>query len=223
MSAETHIVTGLAKIGTFLRAEQWRQTETSGLTPTQAQILVHLVARGPARVTTVAEEIAVTQPTASDAVSALVRKGHLEKISDPDDARATRLHPTSTGKHAADGVAQWPDALLGAIGELEPAEQAVFLKGLTKMIRALQVRGAIPVQRMCATCHYFRPNFHADPAAPHHCAFVNAAFGDAALRLDCSEHETASKADAAAAWKRFATADEAERADAPPAATDEAS
>ena len=223
MAASTHIATGLAKIGTLLRSEQWRRAETSGLTPTQAQILVHLVARGPARVTAVAEEIGVTQPTASDAVAALVRKAHVEKRADPDDARATRLHPTPVGGRAAEALAVWPDALLAAVDALEPAEQAAFLKGLTKMIRTLQLRGAIPVQRMCATCRFFRPNVHDDPAAPHHCAFVNAAFGDAALRLDCGDHEAASQADAAAAWRRFADLDGAERADAPPAATDEAS
>lgn len=204
MSARTHIATGLAKIGTVLRSEQWRRTETSGLTPTQAQILVHLVQRGPARVTAVAEEVAVTQPTASDAVTALVRKGQIEKRPDPDDARAVRLHPTSRGKRAAEDLAVWPDALLGAIDALDPDEQAAFVKGLTKMIRTLQIRGAIPVQRMCATCRFFRPNVHDDPAAPHHCAFVDAAFADAALRVDCGDHEPAPETEALAIWRRFA-------------------
>lgn len=223
MSAQTHIVSGLARIGTFLRAEQWRRAETATMTPTQAQILVQLTARGPARVTALAEEIAVTQPTASDAVAALVRKGHVEKRPDPADARATLLHPTPSGRSAAEAMAVWPDALLTAVDTLDPHEQAVFLKALTKMIRALQVEGAIPVQRMCATCRFFRPNVHDDPAAPHHCAFVDAAFGDAALRIDCGEHEAAPDAQAATAWRRFAAADGAGRADVPPAATDEAS
>lgn len=223
MPTDTQIVTGLAKIGTVLRAEQWRETEATGLTPTQAQILVHLVQRGPARITAVAEEIAVTQPTASDAVAALVRKGHVEKRRDPDDARATRLCPTLKGRQAADDLAAWPDVLLGAVGALDPAEQAAFLKALTKMIRTLQLRGCVPLQRMCATCRFFRPNVHDDTAAPHHCAFVDAAFGDASLRVDCGDHEPASQSDAIAVWRRFAEPQEARQADAPPAATDEAS
>lgn len=206
MSAEANIAIGLSRIGTALRAAQWRQAESARLTPTQAQILVFLEKRGPTRVTSVAAELAVTQPTASDAVAALVRKGHVEKRPDPDDARATRLHATRTGRRAAAAVAVWPDALLGAIGELETAEQAVFLKGLTKMVRALQLDGAIPVARMCATCRFFRPNVHDDPAAPHHCAFVDAAFADANLRLDCDDHETASDTQADALWQRFAGA-----------------
>ncbi len=206
MTTERNIVTGLARIGTVLRAEQWAQSDAVGLTPTQAQILVQLDTRGPARIGDVAAELAVTQPTASDAVAALVRKRLVEKRPDPKDARAVRLHPTRTGRRRAKAMAVWPDALLEAVDSLDPCEQAVFLKGLTKMVRALQTRQAIPVQRMCATCQYFRPNVHDDPAAPHHCAFVDAAFGDANLRLDCADHETTSETDAAANWQTFVSA-----------------
>ena len=222
MSNATHIATGLARIGTFLRSEGWRQGEAWGVTPTQAQVLAYLTARGPTRVTAVAKEIAVTQPTATDSVAALVSKGLIEKKPDPEDARATRLHPTAAGRRLAQDLALWPDTLLGAIDTLDAQEQAAFLRSLTKMIRDLQIRGAIPVQRMCATCRFFRPNVHDDPAAPHHCAFVDAAFGDARLRLDCGEHEPADEPDAAALWRSFLGTSAGE-ADAPPAATGEAS
>ncbi|MGQ0563367.1 MAG: hypothetical protein ACT443_16025 [Gemmatimonadota bacterium] len=53
-------------------------------------------------------------------------------------------------------------------------------------------------------CRFFRPFAHPrDVDQPHHCAFVNAPFGDRALRLECSEHEPADAASAAAAWQRF--------------------
>src|SRR3546814_6440573 len=106
----------------LLRSEGWRQAEATGLTPTQAQILAHLAARGPARIGVIATEIAVTQPTASDAVAALVRKGYVEKLPDPDDARAARLHPTDSGKRLASEVAVWPDALLGAVNMLDDGD-----------------------------------------------------------------------------------------------------
>jgi hypothetical protein len=32
---------------------------------------------------------------------------------------------------------------------------------------------------------------HPEAAEPHHCAFVDAPFGNRALRLDCAEHEQA--------------------------------
>jgi len=222
MSAGTHIATGLAKIGTYLRSEQWRAADAGSLTATQGQIIVQLARRGPSRTTALADEIGVTQPTASDAVSALIRKGHVQKRPDPADGRASLLHVTKQGRRAAEAMAEWPDALLSAIDTLTEDERAVFLKALTRMIRDLQVQGAIPVQRMCATCRYFRPGVHGNPTTPHHCDFVDAAFGDASLRLDCGEHEAASPPDESANWRRFA-GKKADQADAPPAATDEAS
>lgn len=203
MAANVDILTGLARIGMLLRADGWRQAEATGLTPTQGQILIHLTARGPARIGAIAAEIAVTQPTASDAAAALVRKGYAEKRRDPEDARAVRLHPTESGRRLAGDMAVWPDALLGAVEMLDEGERAAFLKALVKMIGALQARGAIPVQRMCVFCAHFRPNVHADAAAPHHCAFVDAAFGDAGLRLDCGDHVEADAPARLASWAGF--------------------
>ena len=203
MTARDHIATGLAKIGLFLRWHAWRQAEATGLTPTQAQILVHLVRRGPARVSALADEIAVTQPTASDAVAALIRKGHVEKRPDPEDGRAARLYAKKAASRAVVEMEAWPDALLEAADVLDPAEKAALLKGLMKMIRTLQMREAIPIQRMCATCQYFRPYQHSDAAEPHHCAFVDAAFGNAALRLDCDDHVEADAAIQRDSWARL--------------------
>ncbi|WP_334150832.1 MarR family winged helix-turn-helix transcriptional regulator [Hyphomicrobium sp.] len=203
MTANANIVTGLAKIGMVLRSEAWQRTEVTGLSPTQAQILAHLVQRGPTRVGAVAAAIAVTQPTASDAVTALVRKGYVERRPDPEDARAAQLHPTKAGRRLAEELAVWPDALLAAVDALDPSEGAAFVKALVKMIRTLQERGAIPVQRMCVSCRHFRPNAHSDAARPHHCAFVDAAFGDAALRLDCGEHVAADASVQLESWARF--------------------
>src|SRR3546814_15902939 len=106
---------GLSRIGMLLRSEGWRQAEATGLTPTQAQILAHLAARGPARIGMIATEIDVTQPTASDAVAALVREGYVEKLPDTDDARAARLHQTDSGERLAREGAVGPDATMGAV------------------------------------------------------------------------------------------------------------
>ncbi len=203
MATRDHIATGLAKIGLFLRSHAWRQAEATGLTPTQAQILVHLVRRGSARVGTLADEIAVTQPTASDSVAALMRKGYVERRPDPDDGRATKLHARAAARRAVAEMEVWPDALLEAADDLDPAERGTLLKALMKMIRALQLRGAIPIQHMCTTCQHFRANQHSDAAEPHHCAFVDAAFGNAALRLDCGDHVEADATTQRETWARF--------------------
>jgi hypothetical protein len=110
---------------------------------------------------------------------------------------------TPDGVREAAAAAAWPDFLLEAVGELSDAEQAAFLRGLVTMIRTLQEKGRIPVARMCVTCRFFRPFRHDDPARPHHCAFVDAPFGDGQLRLDCPDHAAAPAEQAAATWQAF--------------------
>ncbi len=200
----SQITTGLGKLGAVLRSQAWRQAEALGLTPTQAQILVLLAQRGPARVGEVAAQLAVRQPTASDAVAALVRKGHVQKESDSADARAALLHPTPAGRRAAEAIATWPDAFLGVLDVLDETDRGALLRALNKMIRELQVRGEMPTQRICATCTHFRPNAHADIDAPHHCAFLDTAFGDGDLRIDCPDHATAPGPQGQSSWERFA-------------------
>ncbi|MGD9537090.1 MAG: MarR family winged helix-turn-helix transcriptional regulator [Alphaproteobacteria bacterium] len=203
-SAERRIVIGLSKIGLTLRSIMWAKGQTSGLTPTQAQILAVLDSRGPLRVSAIATDLGVRQPTATEAVSALVRKGYVSKSLDSNDRRAVILMLTTEGQAAARQTASWPEAMLGAAGELDAAEQAALLRGLTKIIRTLQERGEIAPCRICVTCRYFCPHAYADPAAPHRCALVDAAFGDRDLRMDCAEHEPAPAEQAKLSWQRFA-------------------
>jgi hypothetical protein len=59
---------------------------------------------------------------------------------------------------------------------------------------------------MCISCRFFKPNAHANPKKPHHCDFVNAAFGDASLRLECDDHEAATAEQMARAWEGFVRA-----------------
>lgn len=191
MVTESNIATGLSRIGLYLRSAAWDQAGAKGLTPTQTQMLAHLSARGPRRISDLAAEAGVTQPTASDAVAALVRKGLTARRPDPADGRASLLHLTAAGRVTAQETAAWPDALLGALGAIGPEDRGAFLRSLMAMIRALQNSGEIPAQRICATCIHFRPNAHPGAERPHHCAFVDAAFGDAALRLDCADHKPA--------------------------------
>lgn len=195
------VSTGLSKIGMALKTRAWRGAGPERLTPTQGQALVLL--RGAAkglRLDEVARGLGVTAPTASDAVTALVAKGLVIRSRAPDDHRAIALRLTAEGAALADRVADWPDFLLRAVDTLDADEQTGFLRGLVKIIRGLQEAGDIPPQRMCITCRYFRPNVHADRERPHHCAFVDAPFGDRHLRLDCIDQELAPADERQANW-----------------------
>lgn len=200
------LVTGLAKIGMVLKNQAWKQAGAQGLSPTQGQILA-LLARHPEgqRLSDLATALGITAATTSDAVRVLVEKGLVHRDRSPQDARALLLTLTAKGQLEAERSAAWPDMLLEAAETLSPTEQAVFLRALVKMLRNLQERGLIPVQRMCVSCQFFRPNVHDDLERPHHCALLDVPFGDRALRLDCPEHDPAEPQEADAAWERFVT------------------
>lgn len=195
---------GLARIGIALKTRAWRGATPERVTPTQAQTL--LLLRGASvglRLDEVARGLGVTAPTASDAVTVLVSKGLVSRARSPENHRAVALTLTGEGEALAARVADWPDFLLRAVGTLDPVEQAAFLRGLVKIIRDLQEAGDIPAQRMCVTCRYFRPHRHEGAERPHHCAFVDAPFGDRHLRLDCPEQAAAPADEASANWIRW--------------------
>jgi DNA-binding MarR family transcriptional regulator len=193
---------GLDRVASAMRAEVRRSVASRGLNPAQDAILRILLAR-PAglRVRVLAGHLGVRQPTVTDSVIALERKGLVRRQADPADARATivKVTPAALGQPTA-AVASLAAATLADLSE---AEQVSLLKMLIKLIRSLQLRQAIPPQRMCVTCKYFRPNVHPEAAEPHHCAFVDAPFGNRALRLDCAEHEQAGAPEMAGSWNAF--------------------
>ena len=197
--------TGLSKLSVVLRSQGWVTAATLGLTPTQAQILRLLATEDVAehRPARLAARLQVSRPTVSDAVSALERKGLVSREADASDRRGAVLGLTGTGRAAADQTADWPAFLASAIASLPEADQVGLLRGLVGTIRALQLRGEIPVARLCVTCRFFQPNIHPGSPTPHHCGFVDAPFGDRHLRLDCPEQDPAPESEQASLWVRF--------------------
>jgi len=199
------VAQALGRIGTALRSEAWEEAMSRGLTPTQAQILGYLRFRGRqgARVSEVAEALAVTLATASESTDALARKGLVRKARVAEDGRGRLVVLTPAGQREAQRLASWPEFLLRAVRALPQGEQAALLRVLLRTIRELQKAGRIPVSHMCVACHYFRPYAHPDPGAPHHCDFVDAPFGDGLLRLECPDYVPADPAQAEENWRRF--------------------
>jgi DNA-binding MarR family transcriptional regulator len=195
---------GLARIGMALRIDDWTRARNIGLNPTQKAILEALEGReNGLSVKEIAFDLGVSQPSATDSITALERKGYVMKQPAPGDRRAVTVCITDAGRQsflAGDAVEGAADR---AIRVLSEAEQEDLLISLIKMIRHMQEAGVIPIQRMCASCRYFRPFVHADNDRPHQCDFVNASFGQRDLRIECREHETAPPGSRAATWDAF--------------------
>lgn len=188
-STEQRILVGLSKISLALKSQAWQDAGQQGLSPTQAQILSLLEAKGSEGMglSAVAEGLAVTPATASDAVRVLGEKGLVQKTRSPKDGRAIAITLTPKGKSTAAATSCWSDLFLDAVGELSELEQTVFLRGLIKMILKLQESGQIPISKMCVTCRFFQANRYQNSDRPHHCDFVDAPFGDRNLHLECPE------------------------------------
>jgi DNA-binding MarR family transcriptional regulator len=200
------LTTGLLKIGMAARHHAWAGSESRGLSPTQGQILMFLLHRDgeQTRLSDVASGLAVTQPTASVAIRTLIEKGLVARERSAADGRAVTLCLTPSGRTEAAHARGWTDFLATSLDELDEQEQAVFQRSVVKMIRAMQLKGEIPISRMCATCIYFQPNRHPGEPHPHHCAYVDAPFGDRQLRLDCADFQPASPEAAQETWNLFA-------------------
>lgn len=201
---ESRIAEGLDRIATAMRADDWNRARALGLNPTQFAILVHLQGRSAgAGVKDIALQLGVSQPSATDSINALERKGLVQKHQGVADRRAVHVVLTTDGLSALNrGQAETGEAGR-AITALPAPEQEQLLVTLVGMIRHLQEAGTIPIQRMCVSCRHFRPNAHADAHKPHHCTFVDAAFGQQDLRVDCRDHETADPSVRAATWTQW--------------------
>lgn len=202
-NSSSQIVVGLLRIAAFARSHQWQSSEQLGLTPTQITILRVLADRGAMRISNVGKSLGVTQATASDAIAALEAKGLIARKPDPQDARARLAALTEQGADTAARHHEAPEELLNAFDQMSEIERAHLLRGLSMAVRHLQEKEVIQPQRLCISCKYFQPNVHGRGAKPHHCDFVNAAFSNGQLRLDCSDHETAEKSVQFSTFRRF--------------------
>ncbi len=202
------VATGLSRIAMALRSRAWQEAGARGLTPTQGQILMFLRLQPDhsSMLSTISTALGISDPTACEAVRVLEKKQLLRKVRSKTDARVVANILTPKGRKEADRTVSWQSFLATAVESLSPEEQEGLLRGLVKTIRALQEQGDIPVSHMCVTCHFFRPNVHNDPERPHHCGYVDAAFGDKLLRIECAEYQPAAPDDSAESWKAFLAA-----------------
>ena len=205
-----HITSGLTKVAAALRSQAWEGGTERKLTPTQGQILVFLAERSAAavRLNDVAGELCLTAATVSDAVMTLVEKKLVKKERSAEDRRALVLTLTAAGRREVQETRGWTGVVEAGVRSLTPDEQAVFLRGLTKVIHSLQAQGAISIARMCAGCTYFQPYAHVDAARPHHCGLVNTPMGEGQLRLDCPDFVPGRDADQLRRWQEFVSGGE---------------
>lgn len=140
-----------------------------------------------ARSTALARELNVADPTVSDAVAALVRKGLIARRRDPKDARSYELVLTSPGRKLAATVSRWTAPAEIATSKLERAEGERLLDSLLTVIAKLHEAQVIPVARACSTCTSLG-TVDAE-SRRYHCNLYDTPMTLSDLRVDCVDHE----------------------------------
>lgn len=163
-----------------------------GLSPAQASALIFLRRGRPGvrNITGVAQRLGTTLATASGVVDALAAKGLVEKSRSAADNRVVRLALTSAGADRAVRLEQMLEPLREVLAGLAPEDQRELQRLLAAVIAGLVGRGIIRPYLICWQCRFFRPFAHpANPAGPHHCAFMDAPLPDDHTYFECPDAE----------------------------------
>ncbi|WP_121433269.1 MarR family winged helix-turn-helix transcriptional regulator [Actinomadura pelletieri] len=182
-------VDALERLTVAYRAFGQQVAGAERLSPLQAQLLALLAAGPPpeARVDALHRELQVSQPTVSDAITALISKGLVTRHPDSTDRRRHRLSLTPAGRETADGIAARRGELVSVVDALPVEVRETVLNSLLILIERFHRAGIIAVARTCLTCR-----FHELHGGDHHCALLNMHLDAGDLRVNCPEHQPTS-------------------------------
>ena len=183
------IIAALDRLTRAQRAHRRVTAERLGLTPLQIELLRTLAGGVPPVpvIGQLAAEVAVSQPTVTDSIRTLERKGLIVRRRDPADARRTRVVLTAVGLEVASAVEASDEHLVDAVAGLNRGQQETTLETLLALIARLVETGTITVTRTCLTCRFHEPT---GPTG-HHCTLLASDLPVAELRVNCAEHQHA--------------------------------
>lgn len=189
-SLDAKIVGALDHLGEALHVLARRVAENHDLSPTQLRVLTRLYAGPPpiAETGALAHELGVADPTISDALATLRKKGLVERERHAHDRRRYQLRLTDAGKQVAAGVHRWTAPAEVATAGVERRDGEHLLTTLLCVIERFQTGGLINNARACTTCGHFFPATPGDEPATHRCAYFDYALTPSDLRVDCAEH-----------------------------------
>lgn len=186
MELEDKIFSALERIHTASRSALQRTVSEHGISPLQAQIIHFLNRRSASSVSQLAEQIRVSKPTISDAVTVLLEKKLIKRIASQNDARSNALMLTAKGKSQATHLASYAAPFLDSVGELNETQKKALWDALLHLLRTMESQGLIPHQRMCFSCKHFAKD---TANAAYYCRLMDKQLQTLELRIDCQEFE----------------------------------
>lgn len=184
------IAIALYRIAQSIKIMLRRAGQVYGLSAAQVQALLFLAYARPGVRTIggLAQRLGTTLATVSEVVNALEHKGLVVRESWPADHRVIGLHLSGAGQQRVADLEHLLDDLEAVVEDLLPAEQESLHRALQDLVRRLAGEGYVVIYEMCWGCSFFRPNAHPEnPAAPHHCAFMDAPLPEGDTYTECPD------------------------------------
>jgi DNA-binding MarR family transcriptional regulator len=108
---------------------------------TQCYALEVLVERGPSRSQALADALRLDKSTTTRVVDALVRKAYVERLPDPDDARAVQLRVTDDGRTLYEQInSELIEQQVEILRDLDPDLRSGATEIIRRVARAAQNR-----------------------------------------------------------------------------------
>lgn len=183
---DKQILSALERLSEAFRVLLWEQSKATGLSPIQIQFLIFISTHRPEQSTIsyLAVEFNLTKATVSDSVKVLLAKGLLVKVSNNADSRSFSLRPTPVGMEVVNTVSAFTWALKDSLVPFSDQEKQSFYKVLHGMIKGLNQRGIISIQRNCSSC-----SFYSIEDGSHYCSLIQSKLQVQELKTDCADHE----------------------------------
>lgn len=180
------IVATLERLGRAQRTHRITVATGLDLVPLQLEIL-YLIADGAPPdpvVGSIASELGVSQPTVTDSLIALERKGLIRREADRKDRRRTRAMLTAEGDRVVLLARTGESVLAASLDRLGSDQQGDILSALLAVAERYVEVGVIGMARTCLTCKFHRSS---DGGADH-CVLLGIDLAPVDLRINCAEH-----------------------------------
>lgn len=133
---EVDIIQSVGELSVMLRSSLAETADSSGLSLTQANIVLHIGA-GITMVSGIARKMGVTDATISDSVKSLKLKGVVSAVENTRDTRSKILSLTEKGRELAKLLAGHDEICRQKISGMYLSEKAVLLESLQNLLKRL--------------------------------------------------------------------------------------
>lgn len=180
------VIAALDRLSRVRRMHRQAVASAHGLSGLQVDLLMTLAGGLPVEpsVGALAHELCVTQPTATDSLRTLERKGLVRHERAESDRRRHLVRLTVDGARIVAEADRSDRAGREAVARLDDTEQEAAFTTLLDIIASFADAGVVQVARTCLTCHFHQRT----DVGGHHCALLDADLAPGDLRLDCPEH-----------------------------------